>query len=58
MEESKRATIVLKAASHLLDEVFTRVDDLQDVLDVFAADIRNHSVCLELGYICDVMKGR
>ena len=43
MEESERATIFLKAASHLMDEVFTR-----DVFDLFAADIRNHSVCLDL----------
>ena len=45
MEESETTTILLKAASHLMDEVFTRVADLQDV---FAADIRYHSVCLEL----------
>ena len=48
MEESKRAKIFLKAASHLIDEVFTRVADLQDVFDVFSADITYHSVCLEL----------
>ena len=48
MEESERATIFLKAASHLMGEVFIRVADLQDVFDVFAADIRYHSVCLEL----------
>ena len=48
MEENERATIFLKAASHLMDEVFTRVADLQDVFDVFAADIRYHSVCFEL----------
>ena len=47
MEETERATF-LKAASHLMDEVFTRAADLQDVFDVFAADIRNHSVCLDL----------
>ena len=45
MEESETTTILLKAASHLMDKVFTRVADLQDV---FAADIRYHSVCLEL----------
>ena len=48
MEESERVTIFLKAASHLMGEVFIRVADLQDVFDVFAADIRCHSVCLEL----------
>ena len=48
MEESERAAIFLKAASHLMDEVFTRVADLQDVFDVFAANIIYHSVCLEL----------
>ena len=48
MEESERATIFLKAASHLMNEVFTRVADLQDVFDAFTADIRYHSVCLEL----------
>ena len=48
MEESERATIFLKTASHLMDEVFTRIADLQDVFDVFAADIRYRSVCLEL----------
>ena len=48
MEESKRAKIFLKAASHLIDEVFTRVADLQDVFDVFSPDITYHSVCLEL----------
>ena len=37
----------MKVASHLMDEEFTRVADLQDVFDVFAADIR-YSVCLEL----------
>ena len=47
MEESERATLFLKAASHLMDEVFTRVADLQNVFDVFSADIR-YSVCLEL----------
>ena len=47
MEESERATLFLKAASHLMDEVFTRVADLPDVFDVFSADIR-YSVCLEL----------
>ena len=44
MEESERAAIFLKAASHLMDEVFTRVADLQDVFDVFAANIIYHSV--------------
>ena len=39
MEESKMATIFLKALSHLMDEVFTRVAKLQDALNVFAADI-------------------
>ena len=48
MEESERATIFLKAAIHLMDEVFRRGADLQDVFDVFAADIRYHNVCLEL----------
>ena len=47
MEGSERATLFLKAASHLMDYVFTRVADLQDVFDVFSADIR-YSVCLEL----------
>ena len=31
-----------------MDEVITRVADLQDVFDVFAADIGYHSVCLAL----------
>ena len=44
MEGSERATIFLKAVSHLMDEVFTRVADLQDVFDVFAADVRYHRV--------------
>ena len=48
MKAIKRATIFLKTASHLLDEVFTRVVDLQDIFDIFAADIRYHNVCLEL----------
>ena len=48
MEENERATIFLKVANHLMDEVFTRIADLQDVFDVFAADIRYRSVCLEL----------
>ena len=48
MEESERATIFLKAESHLMDEVFTRVADLHNVFNVFAADIRFRSVCLEL----------
>ena len=48
MEASERTTIFLKAASHLMDEVFTKVADLQDVFDVFAADIRYPSVCLDL----------
>ena len=48
MEESERATIFLKATNHLMDEVFTRVADLQDVFDVFAVEIRYHRVCLEL----------
>ena len=48
MNKIKRALIFLKTASHLLDEVFTRVVDLQDIFDIFAADIRYHNVCLEL----------
>ena len=40
MEESQGATIFLKAVSHLMNEVFTRVADLQDVFDIFAADVR------------------
>ena len=31
-----------------MDEVFTRVADIQDVFDVFAVEIRYHSACLEL----------
>ena len=44
MEESERATIFLKVANHLMDEVFKRIADLQDVFDVFTADIRYHSL--------------
>ena len=44
MEENERATIFLKVANHLMDEVFTRIADLQDVFDVFTADIRYHSL--------------
>ena len=47
MEESERATIFLKAESHLMDEIFRGIADLLDVLNVLAADIRYHSVCLE-----------
>ena len=54
MEESETTTILLKAASHLMDEVFTRVADLQDVFDVFAADI--DIIVSALSYIYDVMK--
>ena len=46
MEESKMATIFLKALSHLMDEVFTRVAKLQDALNVFAADINFFLVTL------------
>ena len=46
MEESERATIFLK--DEVMDEVFRRVADLLDVFNIFAADIRYHSVCLEL----------
>ena len=44
MEENERATIFLKVANHLMNEVFTRIADLQDVFDVFTADIRYHSL--------------
>ena len=40
MEESQKATIFLTAASHLMDEVFRWAADLQDVLEILAADIR------------------
>ena len=52
MEESERATAFLKATNHLMDEVFPRVDDLQDVFDVFAVEIRYHSACIELYLRC------
>lgn len=39
IEESERVTIILKAASHLMDEVSTTVTHLQDAFDVFSADI-------------------
>ena len=52
MEENERATIFLKVASHLMEEVFTRIADLQDVFDVFTTDIRYHSLCLELYLRC------
>ena len=47
MEESERATTFVNTTSHLMDEVFTRVADLQDVFDVFTADTRYYNVYLE-----------
>ena len=34
MEESERTATCTNTTSHLMDEVFTRVADLQDVFDV------------------------
>ena len=47
MEESERATTFVNTASHLMDEVFTRVADLQNVFDVLTADTRYYNVYLE-----------